>query len=240
MTCWASSIVAQESVSSEKSQGSDTVPAKPAATKAPKVELVSPGLYRVADHILLDLKKHEISFPAACNQVNGLVEYALVHETGKTHESLFRTKVKPRNLQTTLLLARVKAAAGFVENFWKEKPEAMDVSASRLGVVVSWQGKDGPREVPLESMATNANTKKTIASKSFVFNGSRFVGNVFMAEESGSIIAVYADDTAVINSGDHDADNDEVWIARKEAMPPLDLLVTITLKIPAKKLPSKQ
>ena len=115
----------------------------------------------------------------------------------------------------------------------------MDVASSRLDIMVSWKGKDGPRSVSLESMAANANTKKTIAAGSFVFNGSRFVEDIFMAEQSGSIVAVYADDTALVNSGDYDANNDDVWIAIKETMPPRDHLVTFTLKFPQKKVPSK-
>jgi len=216
-------------------------PAIPSKAKplAPKVEKVSPGVFRVAEDIRLDLKKREVSFPAFSNQVEGLVEYALVHENGKTHESLFRTKIKPRNLQTTLLLARVEAAKGFVENLWKEEREKLDVSSSRLEIIVSWKAEDGPREGSLESMAVNATTKKTIAAGSFVFNGSRFVEEIFMAEQSGSIVAIYADDTAMVNSGDHDANNDDVWIARKESMPPLDHPVTLTLKFPQKKVPSK-
>ena len=231
-------LAGQEAVPLEQPPSPQAVPAQ-STPVAPKVERVSPGVFRVATDIQLDLKKREISFPAFCNQVEGLVEYALVHENGKTHESLFRTKIKPRDLQTTLLLARVQAASGFVANLWEEKREKMDVSSSRLDIMVSWKGKDGPHSVSLESMAANANTKKTIAAGSFVFNGSRFVEDIFMAEQSGSIVAIYADDTAMVNSGDYDANNDDVWIASKEAMPPLDHLVTFTLKFPQKKVPSK-
>ena len=61
-----------------------------------------------------------------------------------------------------------------------------------------------------------------------------------MAEQSGSIVAVYADDTSMINSGDYGANNDDVWVAQKEKMPPLDFPVTFTLKFPPKKLPLKK
>ncbi|MFP6901755.1 MAG: YdjY domain-containing protein [Opitutales bacterium] len=230
----------QEVAPGAKEKVAEEVPAKPAASTPPKVERISPGVYRVANHILLDVKKREISFPAFCNQVTGLVEYALVTENGKTHESLFRTKVNPFNLQTTLLLARVQPAKGFVDNLWKEKREKMDVSASRLSILVSWKGKDGLESAPLEEMATNSSTKKPISPGSFIFTGSRFVEALFMAEQSGSIVAVYADDTAMINSGDHDSNNDDVWIASTEAMPPLDLPVTFTLKFPQNKVSSNQ
>ena len=232
---------AQETAPSTQPQVNDEVQAKKAVAP-PKVERVSPGIYRIADDISLDLKKREISFPAFCNQVNGLVEYALVHESGKTHESLFRTKVPPRNLQASLLLARVPAAAGFVENLWKEDRLKMDVSASRLSIIVSWRLKENEelRSLQLVKMATNSNSKNPIADGSFVFSGSRFVENVFMAEESGSIVAVYADDTAMINSGDHDSNDDDVWIALKDVMPPLDHPVTFTLKFPSKEVPLKK
>jgi len=238
LVCWLAMtpvVLAEDTVDSAEQ------PEAPSKAKqlAPKIEKVSPGVFRVAEDIRLDLKSREISFPAFSNQVEGLVEYALVHENGKTHESLFRTKINPRNLQTTLLLARVEAAKGFVENLWKEDREKLDVSSSRLEIIVSWKGEDGPREGSLESMAVNATTKKTIAAGSFVFNGSRFVEDIFMAEQSGSIIAVYADDTAMVNSGDHDSNNDDVWIARKESMPPLDHPVTLTLKFPQKKVTSQ-
>jgi hypothetical protein len=215
-------------------------PAEKALPKPPKVEPLSPGVFRIADQILLDMKKREIRFSAVCNQVRGLVEYGLVHENGKTHESLFRTKISPRNLQTALLLARVEAAKGFVENLWKEEREKIDVSASQLTIMVSWKSKNEIRAFSLESMATNANTNKPIAPNSFVFNGSRFVEGIFMAEQSGSIVAVYADDTSMINSGDYGANNDDVWVAQKEKMPPLDFPVTFTLKFPPKKLPLKE
>jgi hypothetical protein len=230
-----SPVLAQETPPEANPEEDD--PSSQPIVKPPKVESVSPGIYRVADHITLDLSKREISFPAVSNQVNGLVEYALVHETGKTHESLFRSKVSPRNLQAALLLARVRTAPDFVENLWKEDRLKMDVSASKLNIFVSWTEKDKLKAIPLEDMAINSHSKKAIAIGSFVFNGSRFVGNVFMAEESGSIVAVYADDTAMINSGDYDSNNDDVWLARKQTMPPLDHPVTFTLKFPPKKVP---
>ena len=40
----------------------------------------------------------------------------------------------------------------------------------------------------------------------------------FLAEMSGSIV-VYADEEAVINSSDHDSNNDDVWIANEKEMP---------------------
>ena len=46
-----------------------------------------------------------------------------------------------------------------------------------------------------------------------------------MAEVSGSMIAVYADEESVINSSDHDSNNDDVWLANGKEMPELEVEV---------------
>jgi len=201
---------------------------------SPKVERVGKGIYKV-EEILLDKNRNLISFPAVTNQVSGLVEYAIVHEKGKTHEALFRTKVRPIRLQFVLLLAKHKPARGFIDNLWAEKPKPMDISSSKLGVFVSWDFNGSKGNHPLESFALNEKDDKPIDAGSFVFTGSKFFEKTFQAEATGSIVAVYADDTAMVNSADFDSNNDDVWYADKKAMPPLETPVTITLQIPAPK-----
>ena len=56
-----------------------------------------PSLQRIGDDkfrfgkVIIDKKNRILEINATSNQRNGLIEYALVHESGKTHESLFRT-----------------------------------------------------------------------------------------------------------------------------------------------------
>ena len=64
------------------------------------------------------------------------------------------------------------------------------------------------------------------------FTGSKFLGGDFQAESTGSILAVYADDSSMINSSDYDSNNDDVWYANKKALPSLETPVLITLKLP--------
>ena len=46
------------------------------------------------------------------------------------------------------------------------------------------------------------------------------------------MIAVYADEEAVINSTDHDSNNDDVWIANEKQMPELELPVLLRFLLP--------
>ena len=54
---------------------------------------VAPGILELGG-IQLDTIKHEVRFEAEINQIKNIVEYAIVHENGKTHESLLRTKIE--------------------------------------------------------------------------------------------------------------------------------------------------
>jgi len=54
----------------------------------------------------------------------------------------------------------------------------------------------------------------------------------FLAESTGSIVAIYADDNAIINNSHYDSVNDDVWIANKQKMPPLEMPVKITFHLP--------
>ena len=81
----------------------------PAAGKAPPsdptkaIEPLGGTRYRLG---LMEFDKASriITLPATVNMTKGLLEYVLVHESGKVHESLFSTKVKPAEFNVALLL----------------------------------------------------------------------------------------------------------------------------------------
>ena len=79
------------------------------STSLPEITKAGDGLYRFGK-VLIDRKAKTVSLPAVSNQVNGLIEYGVVHESGKIHESLFRTPVRPQIIHTSLLLLKLKPA----------------------------------------------------------------------------------------------------------------------------------
>ena len=60
------------------------------------------------------------------------------------------------------------------------------------------------------------------------------VEGTFIAESTGSILAIYADDNAILNNSHYDSTNDDVWIANKKKMPPLEFPVNIRFHLPQK------
>ncbi len=54
----------------------------------------------------------EIRIPTIVNMNEGVIEYALVTDTGKTHESLLSTKVRPFDVNVAMLLCHYEPHAG--------------------------------------------------------------------------------------------------------------------------------
>ena len=72
-----------------------------------RVKQLGSKLYRVGD-VTVDAKLDAVVFPAKVNQLVGLIEYALVTENGKIHESFLSTKVSPSDIHGALLLLGAK------------------------------------------------------------------------------------------------------------------------------------
>jgi hypothetical protein len=197
-----------------------------------------PSLQRIGDDkfrfgkVIIDKKNRILEINATSNQRNGLIEYALVHESGKTHESLFRTKVRPQILHACFLLLRHPQEDRFFENLWSENPIGLDFSKSRINTEVEWDHNGSPVICRLEELCFNTKNKNKLKGGAFIFNGSKKIENSYLAEISGSMIAVYADEEAVINSTDHDSNNDDVWIANEKQMPELELPVLLRFLLP--------
>lgn len=200
-------------------------------TKLPEIIKISDGIYQFGD-ILIDRKSNTIEIPAITNQISGLVEYGIVHEDGKIHESLFRTKIRPQILHTSLLLLKAKPVASFFENLWSDEPKVVNYDNYCFDIFVNWEMNGTKFNKTFEKLSINQNRKQSVEKKSFIFTGSRVIEGTFLAETSGSILAIYADDNAILNNSDYDSANDDVWIANKEEMPPLELPVMIRFHLP--------
>ena len=201
------------------------------ANTYPEISEIGPGRYQFGD-ILIDQNNREFLFPGICNQISGLVEYALVHEDGKVHESLFRTKVRPRFVHACFLLLKEKPETRFFKILDGNVSEWTNLRRIELSII--WEQNNTYQEKPISSMVINQTDNRELASKSFVFSGSSTIEGQYLAEMDGSIIAVYHDSRAVLNSMDKHSNSDEVWIAHQIAMPPKGHPVRIRLKLPKK------
>lgn len=217
-------------------------PAAPAATpdpaggeaKKPAIKHLGGPDYELGG-IRFNEKTRAITLPAKVNMTGGLLEYALVHESGKAHESLLTTAVSPYDLNVVLLLLNYQPSATFFDLSDKKagailvKNPKLEPTA-QLRASLEWKTADGKNTTAaLESLILNIDQKGTAKEGPFTYTGSMLTDDgVFMAKETGSILALYADAASLINNPRDGNDNDDAWIPDKTKIPAKDTEVTLT------------
>src|ERR1041385_8078731 len=117
-----------------------------------------------------------ISFAAAVNQRVGQVEYLLVHETGKVHESIFRTSVGAKEIHTAALL-------------FSEKGTNTDGGAAKLkvkAIEVSWMEDGKEKWFNAAELILDKKKNRALKETKWAYRGSRLVDGVFLAQRDGS------------------------------------------------------
>jgi hypothetical protein len=235
-------VSAQEGPEPSKQPASNPAGAKVAAELA---EAAKTRIKKVnaTDYTLGGLKfssaTHEVRVPAAVNMTEGILEYALVHENGKTHESLLKTKISPTELNVALLLCNYEPHIGEAAQFLEEpKPEtkakmALPMEregANRVHLAVEWKDAAGvTQKAPLSAWIRDMTAKKPLETPHWTYTGSFVTQSGYAAEDDGSHIAIYFDLVALMNLPNPGNRSDDVWHVEKSAVPPLDTPVTLII-----------
>ncbi len=167
-----------------------------------------------------DHKTRELRIPCLLNMREGLMEYVLVHESGKAHEALLTTKARPTEVNIALLLLNWKPSSVFWDYTVPERggvlvKGAKNPEESKLEMHVAWKDKDGKEQTGLlEEWLHNIEKRAKITKEPWIYTGSRVMPDgKFLAEELGSILALYADPVSIINNPRSGNDMDDVWVA---------------------------
>jgi hypothetical protein len=200
----------------------------------PEIVRLSPTRLRLGV-IEFDQTTREIFLPSKVNMVKGLLEYAVVGEKGKLHEALLSTRARAFDLNVVLLLLNYQPDTAWFVPPAKPKPLEATKPAARLDILVRWKdpGGGGEKTARLDEWITDLVSKKPAPATPWVFSGSQIYGErQFAAEVDGSLVALYLDTRALINSPREGADNDEQWVP-SPAVPPKGTAVTVIIR-PAK------
>jgi hypothetical protein len=217
-------------------------PAKPAAgeTAAPAdpartIEKISGTRFKLGA-MEFDQATREIFVPAKVNMREGLLEYILVHESGKTHESLFSTAVKPTEFNVVMLLLNWKQSNAFFDFTEPERggvpaPNAVNPPESQLEIHLAWKDAAGAaKSARIEDWLHQVEKKSKITQEPFIYTGSRIMPDgQFLAEQTGSIVALYVDPASIVNNPREGNELDDVWIP-DPAVPDKGAEVTIVFK----------
>ncbi len=209
---------------------------------APAEELPLPevSVKKVGDHryrlgaIEFDAKTREIRFPVVVNmREGGPIEYLLVHEQGKVHESILTTAISPLHLQIVMKLLLYRAGHGDVFNRFLA-PELLEKEggkeSDRGETVLFSFTVEGGEPIPLHELVVDGESAGPMVPGGWTYTGSTVEDGSFMAEVEGSIIAVYLDHLALFNTTREGADIDERWGTRTSKIPEIGTPGTLTIR----------
>jgi hypothetical protein len=158
----------------------------------------------------------------------GAIEYLLVNESGKVHESVFRTEAEPYHIHLATLLVSAKEtiprAAGTATN-------SPALAGGSVSISASWKTSEGVSSCRGEDVVFNTQTKSPMSRGNWIYNGSRIVEGTFLAQRDGSVVSIISDPDALINNPRPGRENDEIWQVNTNAVPPVGTAVQITIKL---------
>lgn len=211
-------------------------PDQAVAPVKPSVERIGESQYRIGE-VTFDQKTREIRFPAAVNLSEGLLEFLVVHENGKIHESLFHTKISPTHLNLAFKLLRYAASqelyflpnekGGLTSKFPEVSEEVK--AAARVNIKVEWQDGGKLRSVAVNEWIQHAVKGDAMPPGPWVYGGSQVYDGKYLPETTGDIAAVFITGSAIINYPGEDNQDDTVWLSFPKRVPPEGTKVTLVI-----------
>lgn len=205
-------------------------PAVPPGSAPPPIPLPAPasapgGEVKIGD-VSVDARQRELSFPATVNLRSGAVEYLVVTADGKVHESVFRTDVRPHQIQVALLLLGARGST-------HPPPEdpGQAVAGERIRIEVSWPAGRRSRRRAVEQFVTDRKTGRAMSRGPWAYTGSRLREDGFAAERDGSIVSLITDPDALVNNPRRGREDDDNWGVRPRGLPAVNSPVTVTFRL---------
>lgn len=203
--------------------------------------------------VRLDFERKLIEIDASICQNREPLEFLLVTEKGKDHESLLRcSEVSAEALNTAMLLLGVQAGQNYSmreidpaptpEEFEAGAPlfEVQPAQGDGFYLYVSWEeidldGEKRTRFYRAEDLVVNVQEERTYRRGRWIYLGSRFIKphkdaeEYFAAEGEGDLISVVYFEPAnhLLTGADPAADNQYIWYPNIFVMPPMDAPVRL-------------
>jgi hypothetical protein len=202
----------------------------------PSVKKLDDTRYQIGD-VTFDQKSREIRFPAEVGAPDRTLEFLVVHENGKTYESLLSTKISATHLSLAFSLLRYpqsrelyplpNGTGGVTDKF----PEvAADVKASaRINIDVEWTADGKIHRVPANDWVQHSVKTTAMPAGPWVYGGSEFFNGKYVPEMTGDIIGILVAPSALINYPGKDNDNGNIWTTFAKRIPTAGTPVTVIL-----------
>lgn len=222
----------------------------PPEFSAPKE--IAPGIFKVGT-VRLDKNAATVTFPAKVQMDDGLLEYLLVTPQGPVHESLFTSEAAPQDVHMAMLLLGAK---GMAQAKGEKEPGRIDaeylakapkLTGDRISLSVKWTDKGGkeqtapPERWIMRKIFTPRKPVQNVTAEDgpWLYTGSYFFENRFIAQVDGTFAAMVTFPGALINNPRSGSNDDHIWFVKTEAVPPVGTPVKFTIKLEPQDKPAK-
>jgi hypothetical protein len=167
-----------------------------------------------------------VEFDAVVNMNEGLLEYLIVGNGGKTHESLLRTEAEPYNIQIALLMIGLEGTM----NPLSEQGDPRIPEGNPVTIWLRWEHDGKIENFQIERWVVNKNSGGVLSPMNWIFTGSIISNGAFMAQVEKSIVAIFHDPVALIDNPLKEGASDEIWYVNEKEAPPVGTKVTVTIR----------
>jgi len=177
--------------------------------------------------VTIDPATRSIRFPARLNLDRVPLEYFLVAEGGKLHESLFVTQVAPHDIHAAMLLLGAKGSGAAPGS----PAEEVALAGDRISISVEWKRHWTRHQSPAQALVHDRAAGSPLTEETWSYNGSRTAEGAFVADLEGSIVSLITDPDALVNSRSPRRVDDENWVAEQPGILPVGTPVTVVFRL---------
>lgn len=217
--------------SAQEEQAAEKKERKPIVTK------IDENLFAVGK-IKLNKQTKEISFPATLGNPDSIIEYLIVNEHGKIHETLLITEIRPLNLNIAMKLLGYKESKELfkildkdyiaTDQYHTETDEVKKLA--RFDIYIEWLDGEEKRSHHINELIYNTITKKHALIRPYVYTGSYLLEGKFKADISGDIIAILTTRASLANFSNEGRYDDTIWHPNPKKIPKPNTPLTIIFK----------
>jgi hypothetical protein len=224
-------LSAQDKEALAEPQGEASASAKPNITR------LENGSMQIGE-IIFDPKTRQIRVPCSINMTEGLLEFALVHQNGKIHESLLITTASPLHANIAMKMLRYTPSP---ELYYIEKEKGVSSGkfpkveeetskAARINLFVEFDKEGKKVTLPLRDLILNEVTQKSMETDEWIYGGSLIYDGKFYAETSGDFASIFVSRGSLILYAGKNNENDEVWSAHTKRLPEVGTKATLIIE----------
>ena len=196
--------------------------------------------FKIGD-VELNKQTRAIRFPAAINMREGLLEFVIVHDNGKVHESLLRTAINATHLNLALKLLSYQSSPELFmlrdeEGFPNGLMPAVDAktkAAARVEIRMLWKDGEIQHSASVNECIISNRNNTVMPAGPWVYGGSSVYNGRYVAEVTGDIVAILTNQTAIFNyPGDNSrvGENYASWNALTKVIPDVGTPVIVEIR----------